>query len=344
MADLSRVHPIRLALVSALALGVIAGTAVAADVEPVLDSEANEWQASASDGYLLWSQNTVRRPRHYDAFAKPEGEPKFRLNESGTFGWGTGVDGTTAVYQQAKESRSDIKMYDLVTRERSNPPSGLNTDIWENSPTISGDFILFQRNNVNSVPDSREWQRVILFNTDTKRARVLDYENGNSPWIDPQQVAGDFALWDRCGHGGCNVFRHEISAKETIRIPNPMDKWQYAGAVASDGTTYFVRSGKTCGKNVALVRWIEGGPERGRVILWLPDGRDSFSLFLLENMDGSHTLYFSRVSCRSGKGDIYRLDDADTARPAVRRVSSGSEAGMPSLKWSPGLWATKRRA
>lgn len=337
-------HPLRVTFVLLLPLSLLATTATAGIDPPVLDSKADEWQASASDGYLLWSQNTLRRPRHYDAFAKPDGEPKFRLNEGGTFGWGTGVDGTTAVYQQAKQSRSDVKMYDLVMRNRSNPPSGLNTDIWEYGPTISGDFILFQRNNIGFVPEGREWQRVILFNTDTRRARVLDYESGVVPWIAPQQVNGDFAVWDRCSRGGCNVFRHEVSAKKTMRIPNPLDKWQYAGAVASDGATYFVRAGKGCGKNADLVRWSIGGPERGRVILSLPDGRDSYNLFLVENMDGSHTLYFSRVACRSGYADIYRLDGADTARPVARIVSSGGFVGAPAARWRPGPPEARRAA
>jgi hypothetical protein len=337
MRERSRLHPIRVVLVSFLALGVIAGTAVAAGVEPVIDTNADEWQASASDGYLLWSRNTARRPRHYDAFAKPDGEPKFRLNPGGTFGWGTGVDGTTGVYQQATRVRSDIKMYDLVMRERSSPPRGLNTDVWEYGPDISGDFILFQRNNIGYVsnPD-REWQRVILFNTDNRRSRVLAYESGRSPWLAPGQVNGDFAVWDRCSGNGCNAYRHEISAKDSMRIPNPSDKWQYAPAVGPDGATYFVRSGKGCGKNVAIVRWTEGGPDRGEVILSLRDGRDASELFILENMDGSDTLYFSRTVCKTGYGDIYMLDGADTASPVARLVSSRASVSAPSVEWRPG--------
>lgn len=89
---------------------------------------------------------------------------------------------------------------------------------------------------------------------------------------------------------------------------------QYAGSVSSDGTVYLVRTGNldhwVCGSHTKLVRVPVGGP--GVVIASLPDNKDAFSTFALDEMGGSTTMYFDRFPCGTDVGGIYRIQDADT--------------------------------
>ncbi|HLB61791.1 MAG TPA: hypothetical protein VJN50_03495 [Actinomycetota bacterium] len=305
----------------------VASTAYGAGETPVLNSGHDEQTPAASDGYLLWVANSNDRPRHYDAFAKPDGQPRFRLNPAGTQSFSVGVDGTTAVYQRftPRDFDSDIKMYDLEARERSSPPAGVNTDLWEQRPTTSGDWLLFQRQNFGNHP----WARVVLFNTATEKRRILDQVTGNRRWLMSNQVNGDFATWERCdpGFAECEVYRYKISTKERMKIPNPGQQ-QYSSGVAEDGTVYFIRAGRSaywvCGRNARIVRYADGGTE---VIASIRDGRDSFATFAITNPDGSDTFYYDRVTCRDGAVDVYVVEDADTARPVAVRASREGPVG-----------------
>jgi hypothetical protein len=53
-----------------------------------------------------------------------------------------------------------------------------------------------------------------------------------------------------------------------------------------------------------------GGP--GVVVLRLPDGKDAYNTFALDEEEGSTTVYFDRFPCRTDVGGIYRIPDADT--------------------------------
>ena len=47
---------------------------------------SNEIHPAASTAYLAWSQNSGSHPNHYDLFARPVGDPRFRVNPPGTGG------------------------------------------------------------------------------------------------------------------------------------------------------------------------------------------------------------------------------------------------------------------
>ena len=77
----------------------------------------------------------------------------------------------------------------------------------------------------------------------------------------PGQVSGNWAVWDVCRRV-CNVYRRDIGAGTTTRIPNTLrGRYQYRPSVTADGTVYFVHSGQACGQNVRLVRQPLGGPQ-----------------------------------------------------------------------------------
>jgi hypothetical protein len=98
------------------------------------------------------------------------------------------------------------------------------------------------------------------------------------------------------------------------KVPNPNDRYNYRGAVTSDGTVYYARSALGCGNNVRIYRWSVTAPADPVLINALPDGKDIAGRVFAFNDGSSTTVYFDRLSCRSGASDIYRLDDADTAR------------------------------
>jgi hypothetical protein len=302
--------------------GGLLSTASGATPTPVLTSKANEQLPSATDEYLVWSQNTRTHPRHI-TYARPTGQPKFRVNAADTIGWGGGIEGTTLIYQQVAlpGGRSDLKLFDLATRVRSSLPAAVNTKRWEWKPSISGDWILFGRNNLNQARD--EWQRVLLFNTSTSEIRKLDEVQGHRAYNQPGQVNGDYATWERCspGYDACNAYVHEVVSATTTLVPNP-DLQQYAPSVTPDGTVYFARTGThtgwRCGASTRLVRYPPGGP--GTVIAQLPPGRDAFNTYAVANSDTSVTLYFDRINCSTHAWDVYRIDGAESASPEISRV------------------------
>jgi hypothetical protein len=285
----------------------------------VLDQpKLNEFSITASPGYLGWSQNSAAHPRHYNAFAKPTDGARFRLNAHGTRGFTTALDGTTAIFQQAAHGHSVLKLFDLIGMTREDPPDGVNTPYWEMEPSLSGDQILFTRTNIGQVPRKHEAVRVILFDMTAGTGQVLAEVAARGHYLVSNQVNGDYATWESCGKESgefvnCNVFRYKISTEATVKIPNP-DKQQYASSVSADGTLYFERAGRSdhwqCGLNPTLYRYPIGGP--AVAIAELPDGKDVFTTFSFMEEDLSTTLYFDRVTCRTGLEGLYKVSAADT--------------------------------
>lgn len=321
-----------LPVLCALAL-VVAGAvpAVAAfDQSPVKTGRVYEWLPAADDGYFAWSQNSLARPRHTDYFAEPTGESAYKVNPQGTFGYGGGIDGTTLIYQQVNGRRtdSDLKLWDLTSKTSSNPP-GVNSSLWEWSPTISGDWVLFGRNKF--ARPSSPW-RVILFNTSTLEMRRLDSVPYRCRCIYPEQVRGDYATWTKCTGSRCQVFLHTISSSTTQRIPNPYDRYQYSSSLASDGIVYFVRSGNACGAKVKIIAWTSGGPDAGTVIAAIPSGRDIYQMYTYTDGSGLDHVYFDRFSCRAAQSDIYVLDEQSGGRPVSRSPGSETPGSGPRAR------------
>ena len=327
----------RVAIVAVAGLMLVPTLALATSESPVLTSRQNEFLPSRGDGFLAWSQNSRRHPRHYDTYARRDGRSPFKVNPAGSVGWSGGIDGTSLIEQVVthRGDQSDLELFDLVSRTQSNPPAGIDTRIWEWKPSTSGDQILFGRNNINI--GRHEFQAVILFDTTTGRSRILALVRRNAAFTDlqPGQVNGDWATWERClpGIRHCNVFLYQISTRTTSMLPNPSLQ-QYNGGVTADGTVYYVRTGQhdrwKCGASSKIVRQPAAGSST--VIANLPKGKDSFALFAYTEPDGSTTLFFDQVSCSTGRWDVFKILDADTATglaPAAR-VPGGGPGTAPT--------------
>jgi hypothetical protein len=268
----------------------------------VRTSTAQELRPSADAEHLAWSQAT-RRSRRPALYLQPSGEPRVRVNRPNTEGYSGGFEGETFVYQEVQNGRqSDLYLYDLAGGGRSAPPAGVNTRHWEWHPTVSGDWLLFGRTKV-----SRRVDLVVLRNLVTGQSREIgELRWGNRTIAEPGQVSGNYAVWFRCTPA-CNVFLYDIATGTTTRIPNPDRRQQYDPSVTSDGTVYFLRSGRGCGNSVRLVRRPLGGPSR--VLASLGAGRDSGHTYALENDDGAVTVLFDRVRCSTGAWDVLKVVD-----------------------------------
>ena len=295
------------------------GVAWAGTPVPVVDSpRAREHNPAASQGYLAWARQT----RSSDtSFVKPDGAPKIRLNRPGTGSLGVGLDGTTAVYDvfgNSGRGNGNLRMFDVLTETRSDPPAGVNTPQDEFRPSISGDWLLFTRDNFRTAGfDTYRIRMTLIQHVDERGARARE-----PPWAEslPAQQPGERGL------GDVRVLRPSGVASPTARcpstrsapprltqIPNP-DRQQYSSSVTSDGTVYFVRQRNSerwvCGRAGQVVRLPNGGGEA--LIATIPEGKDVFSTFALEESDASTTLLLGREPCRQSRiprGGIFEIPE-----------------------------------
>jgi hypothetical protein len=224
------------------------------------------------------------------------------VNRARTDGYLGGFEGDTLVYQEVRGRQSNIVLYDLTTRSRSNPPAGVNTSLWEWHPTISGDWLLFSRGNFRARLD-----QVLLRNLTTGETRVLDRTRiGRGRGSEAGQVSGNHAVWYRCTPR-CRVYRHDIAAGTTTLVPNPGAHHAYNPSVTDDGTVYFARSGKGCGVAVRLVRVSPAGVTT--VLAPLPRGWDVFHTYALENRDSTTGVLYDRTRCRTFVSDVFKVID-----------------------------------
>ena len=300
---------------------VAAIPSMAAAPTPVLaKANIDEYIVTASPGVLAWTQNSADRPHHYNSYARPEGEPKIRLNELGTQSFSAAVYGPTVLYEQVGgedengNPRVDLKLYDLETGDRTDPGAGVNTRYAEYEVGISADYFFFTRSRFGG-----KWVKLILYNRQTGTSRIVAQADPRHQYLASNQVNGDWAVWELCRFVGgqfskCNVFRYHISTGSTFRLPNP-GKQQFASAVASDGTVYLYQVGGSdywrCGRNGVLLRYPLGGP--ATPIASMPEGVDVFTAFALDEEDGSVSLLFDRVDCETFYRDIYEIANADSA-------------------------------
>ena len=247
--------------------------------------------------YFAWTRGSRTRL----LLQSGPGQPAFQVNSSRSRAWSGSIDGTTFVYQLARGGNSDIRLMDVVSHAKS-APTGVNTRRWEWHPTISGDWILFGRSAFD-----RNRSRVLLHNTSTAQTITVADVQGKSTRADPGQVSGDYAVWDRCAHHVCNVYRYQISTGQTRRIPNTLTgQLQYDPSVTDTGTVYFVHSGDGCGRNVKLIEWVEGQPLN--VLVEFGRGRDVFSTTqtVADQVAGTD-VYYDKYTCRNADSDIYKI-------------------------------------
>lgn len=258
----------------------------------VLTSPRLNEAGPASEGdFLVWTQSRRAHPGRWRVFAREGGGNRFRVSPRGKRAFSGGIEGNLLLYQVVSRGQSNIKAYNLDTRNRVNVAPAINTRRWEFHPTISGDFVLFGR-------QSRRRDKIILFNRETRNSRLLaSVRGGRGRLTYPGQVNGNFAVWNKCTRQGCDVFRYNVAQRSRMRIPKERTS-QYAASVAPDGTTYFARSGLRCGTNVTLHKRANGNTSRIGTV------GDRDLLFTYADTSGGPTdLYYESARCaRDGSG------------------------------------------
>lgn len=264
---------------------------------------AQERGPSADPDHFSWSQYPRFGSAFVSLFLQETGGPRVRVNRLRTHGWGGGFAGDSFVYQEVSGRQSNLQLYDVVTGLRSAPPPGVNTLAWEWAPTMTAAHLLFGRVLINQGID-----RVLLRDLGTGSTLMLDQIRFRNGFVWLGQVSGNYAAWQRCVNRTrrCNVLVRDITAGTTTMIPNP-GRQQYSPSVTSDGTVYFIRSGRGCGNTVQVVRRPLGGPSK--VIAAVGAGRDVQTTFALQRADGTTTVYFDRVRCATGAWNVFAVVD-----------------------------------
>jgi hypothetical protein len=307
--SLARPWAVAAVALAAAALGILAATADALLVQtPVRSTDAIERLArSAEDstgtGYLAWTQGPRGHPLRVHAYLQRGDEPRIRLDR-GSRGYTGGIDLPRVAYQEVVNETSDVYVYDVSTGIRSELP-GVNTDDWEYLPSISGDWVLFGRD--DSV-GGRE--RVVARNIASGAELVLSWAiHTRTTDLRPGQVSGTWATWWRCVGQRCAVFKRNLAGGGTTRLPVDRRHAFYASAITSDGTVYAARSAAGVCGGVTLRRFGPGDPAAGHVLARLPAHVDTSTLFARENGDGSVELVYERARCGTSKFNVFSLHD-----------------------------------
>ena len=274
----------------------------------MVDSPANEFSSAAGGAFLAWSSNGIPGKLDNDLYVKEKGVGT-RIKDAGKYQDVGNIEiggphGDILVYAlyPPRGGDGDIKFYDLAGGTQSNPPAGINTTKDDESPAISGEYLLFGRGPANKGGYTSK--QVLLYNFTTHTfTTVATAPLGNS--VTANGLRGDFATYDQCPSTGmCNVFRYQISTDATIKMPNP-GRATYWSSVLADGTVYFVQGAPTaCGVNTRVMRWHDGTLTR---LVQLPNGYEIADLDAVET-PGGPMVFFTRINCPKGfVGGIWKI-------------------------------------
>lgn len=298
----------RLAIVLAgigLLAGPIAPSHAALIPTKVIATDAFEYDPAASADYVAW---VVWTGKHNVAYAQAlAGGPPFRVNALHTDGWVGAIDGTTLIYQQYshRTNTSDVYLFDLVAKTRTPIGSPINSSEWEYEPSLSGEWVMWAR----WFPNGN--RRVLLYNTSTLETRVVATSKGDRHGLNPGQVNGSYATFDRYTVGArrttsCDVFLYDITGATTVTAPNAGPKCQFGSSVNPAGTVFYGRAGFSCGVNSSLRELPLGGSPT--TLVDLPDGRDFYTSYAVDNGDTTTDVFYDPVRCtKTGDANIVKI-------------------------------------
>lgn len=297
-------RPFVVAAAAMAAALLFAGLARSLTPEPVIATPLVEIQPAAGEGYLAYSQNSSRRPARFALYVRPDGQPRFRANPRRTLAFAIMMDGTTLPYYQRglHADAYDIKLFDVVTRVRSNPPSGVNTSRNETQPAISSDWLLFFRSRKRGSPG-----QILLRSRTGPDSRTL--EPRSDAYVQVGSLAGNYAVWTRCPRATrCQTWRYDITAETKTRLPNPSQRSQFAASVLADGTTYYAESRTILCQRDKVVRFFRQpliGPREP--LAELGRGKDTAVTSPVALSGGGVDFFFDRFTSRCRNSDIYKL-------------------------------------
>ncbi|HEX6457477.1 MAG TPA: hypothetical protein VF032_01055 [Thermoleophilaceae bacterium] len=304
----------RLALPFALlVLFALAATALAASHATRIQSKNGQdaLRPFGAGGYVGFQENSVAHRNHYDVFLRAPSGQTIQVNRPGTTGEAGGIEGNTVIYSEGSHAGTTLTLYDIATGQYTplpvtgKPAAGLH-------PTVSGPWVLYWGETASHR------STVQLYNIQTGENRILGTGPARDGYVYPGQVNGDHAVWGNVLHYGKRrqtdaLFLTQISTGKTTALKRPRGElYEYTPAVTPQGTVFFTRqrpcSGRGCQSRVhntqRAVNQIMVQPLGGkqRVLLTLPHGDDTGSLFAAPAPGGGTTLFFGRYPwLRNGK-------------------------------------------
>jgi hypothetical protein len=300
-------------------VGLVAvAAAVAASPVAIKATIRNETAPAAGGDWFAWSKSRSGGPSPSDVWAQHGTDPAFRVNPRDTQAFTGGIDGNRLVYQlllHGGARGSDLRLYDLQRRTHLALGAGVNTKRWECCPTISGDWLLFDR----GLAYNRAQQLLILRNLATREERVLDRLSNRNGILSAGQISGNYAVWAKCNpYPKCQIFRYDIVARTSTPLAVPAGKVVYSPSVSVAGTTYYGRSNPGCGKAAELVKEPFGGT--AQVLVSLPAGQDLDVTSAILQVESPTELpitrvYYDRVVCRRKAWDIFAVVDIERPIP-----------------------------
>ena len=284
--------------------------------------DIDETNASTGHGFLAWDQERSRRPGHFDMYARINGST-VRVNRRTTEGFGGGIAGHTLVFESSSGSNDDVVLYNLATGRRTGA-SSLNS--WhgrQSHPTISGPWILFQR-------QRHKVTKVVLYNAKTRKLSTVARSTSLSNSVYAGQVSGNHVVWGRAGTSTWDVFLYDIAKRTNTRIIRPPGvAFLYTPAVTADGTVYYSVGGSGCGQNVRIMRRSLNGTTVQ--LLRLPDLHDTGYMYASRDRNGVTSLLLNQSRC------LDRTHYADHPWDVYEVKNAGRVEGTPTT--SP-AWTT----
>ncbi len=297
----------RSSLVALLFLFFLPIVVNAATPVKVLKTPRNEIDPTAESGHLAYGLGRATNPNRFDAYLKRPGFARIKVNASGTQGYEPTLDfanptfGDALVFTQRGAGDADIKIWDVVSGGRSNPPPGVNTNAGESAPSLDGNYLMFGRGPANQF----RMTRVILYDLLTNTPTVIDTAPRNGI-VFPGIVNGDWATWTECSPTDCRAWRYDISATNKSEVPSSA-RLVYTSAIGQDGTVWFVQSGIGCGANVKIRRDEFGPATPPTTLVDFPPGIDA-NINDLDDPVASRQVLFSRVNCKNvNNWDLFRV-------------------------------------
>jgi hypothetical protein len=305
---LRRVIAVVLVVGAVLAMPQLASALIAPT--EVFDPQASQALPYRNATYLLYSANTKDRPRHWDAFVRPVGGgTPTKVNASATKAFAGGFDpGTNVViYQEYSAQGSDIRLFDVDTKQRLRTPRPMHTGAWEFDPHISTSFMSFFR-----------WQLVkgvwyanlyLLDRSDDSLTKITSVRDRSGQYLLNDFLGEHYVTWTVCA-ATCVVRVYNIDAPAVTKLPSTADnKPQYASTIdETGGVLFFVRSGFGCGLGVNF--WSVPTADLSAVptkVASLPAGEDVANSSSLDAGD----LLFGKYPC-GGWAGVYALLGAAT--------------------------------
>jgi hypothetical protein len=288
---------------SATALVLVAAMAqsAVAAVQRVRDKPVREYgfaidRNSAGDTFRAWGADSPRRPYLFSVYWQGTGGPVRRTGPATpAYVGGLDVDnsrGDLLSYEvyNGRTGNWDVRLYDIAAGRSEAIPAGVNTTKQETHPTVSGDYVLFERGTMQGP------KQVILVNLTTGVRTQLAVAPANGLVLG-DEVNGDYAVYTFCpATQHCRVRRYQISSGITIDLPNAR-RAAYSSSVTSTGDVYYaIGHPSRCGVNTQIHRWT-GGATAPR-IQQLSDGIDVASTWAYERLGGGVGVYFTRLVCK----------------------------------------------